>query len=126
MVPTQGVFVAEILAMGWAALVLHSINKAVYMALSVLVLEVVSCCHFFSFLCCLLLRSAALLWMIAGSTLKVHPPGPVPATLVNILPLSLLLDWPVNLSRGPDHHLFRPYTFMFPPVLGISFGHFNP
>jgi len=37
--------------------------------------------------------------MIGGSTLNMHPPGPVPTTLVNILPLSLLLDWPVNLSR---------------------------
>lgn len=49
MVPTQGVFVAEILAMGWAALVLHSVNEAVCMALSVLVLEVVFC-HLLSFL----------------------------------------------------------------------------
>jgi hypothetical protein len=43
MVLTQDVFVAEILAMGWAALVLHSVNEAVCMALSVLVLGVVSC-----------------------------------------------------------------------------------
>jgi len=63
--------------------------------------------------------------VIDGSTLKVHPPGPVPATFVNILPLSLLLDLPVNLSRGPDRQLFCPYTFMFPPVPGILFGLFN-
>jgi hypothetical protein len=47
--------------------------------------------------------------VIGVSTLNVYPPGPVPATLVNILPLSLLLDWPVNLSREPDHQLFCPY-----------------
>jgi hypothetical protein len=33
MVPTQGVFVAEILAMELAALVLRSVNEAVCMAL---------------------------------------------------------------------------------------------
>ena len=61
--------------------------------------------------------------MIGGGTLNMHPPGPVPATLVNILPLSLLLDWPVNLSRKPDHQsLYSPYTFMFPPVPDILFG----
>jgi hypothetical protein len=49
MVPTQGVFVAEILDLGWAALVLRSVNEAVCMALSVLVLVVVSC-DLFSFL----------------------------------------------------------------------------
>jgi hypothetical protein len=57
MVPTQGVFFAEVLSMGWVPLVLHGINEAVCMALSVLVLEVVAC-HLFSFLpyfCCLLL-----------------------------------------------------------------------
>ena len=41
MVSTQGVFVAEILAMVWAALVLHSVNETVCIALPVLVLEVV-------------------------------------------------------------------------------------
>jgi hypothetical protein len=88
-------------------------------------LEVVSC-HLLSSLLFAACFLAALLWVIGGSTLIMHPPGPVPATLLNILPLSLLLDWPVNLSKEPDNQLFRPYTFMFPPVPGILFGHFNP
>jgi uncharacterized membrane protein len=57
MVPIQGVFVAELVSMGWAPLVLHGINEAVCVALSVVVLEVVAC-HHFSYLpsfCCLLL-----------------------------------------------------------------------
>jgi hypothetical protein len=57
MVPTQGVFVAELLSMCWAPLVLHSINEAVCMALSVLVLEVVAC-HLLSFLLFFLLPVA--------------------------------------------------------------------
>jgi hypothetical protein len=49
MVPTKGVFVGEILFMGWGTSVLHSDYQAVCMALFGLMLEAAAC-HLLSFL----------------------------------------------------------------------------
>jgi hypothetical protein len=43
----------------------------------------------------------------------MHPSGPVPAKILYLLPLSVPLDWPLNLSRESNHQLLCPIDSHF-------------